>query len=122
MKTILVVDDEQEIRELQKKKLEKYDYKVITACSGEEALSVCKTNHPDLVLLDIAMPGLDGYGVAVQLKRDEVTKNIPIIFITAKELDPRTVNRRVDEIGAFDFLMKPCAFEDLLAKIKSAIN
>jgi len=122
MKTILVVDDEQEIRELEKKKLEKYDYKVITASSGEETLEVCKTTKPDLIILDIAMPGLDGYAVAIQLKKAKATENIPIIFITAKELDPIALNRKVDQIGVCGFLMKPCKFEDLLAKIKSAIG
>ena len=122
MKTILLVDDEQEIRDILKKKLEKSDYTVDTASSGEEALSMCKSLRPDLLLLDIAMPAMDGYAVAIELKKQEAYKNLPIIFLTAKELDPLAVNRRVGEIGAFGYLMKPCSFEDLLSKIKSAIG
>ena len=122
MKTILLVDDEQEIRDILKKKLEKSNYTVDTASSGEEALSMCKSLRPDLLLLDIAMPAMDGYAVAIELKKQEAYKNLPIIFLTAKELDPLAVNRRVGEIGAFGYMMKPCSFEDLLTKIKSAIG
>jgi DNA-binding response OmpR family regulator len=122
MKAILLVDDEQEILDILKKKLEKSNYTVDTASSGEEALSMCKSLRPDLLLLDIAMPAMDGYAVAIELKKQEAYKNLPIIFLTAKELDPLAVNRRVGEIGAFGYMMKPCSFEDLLAKIKSAIG
>ena len=122
MKTILLVDDEQEIRDILKKKLEKSNYTVDTASSGEEALSMCKSLRPDLLLLDIAMPAMDGYAVAIELKKQEAYKNLPIIFLTAKELDPLAVNRRVGEIGAFGYLMKPCTFETLLEKIKNAIG
>ena len=122
MKTILLVDDEQEIRDILKKKLTRSNYMVDIASSGEEALSMCKSLRPDLVLLDIAMPAMDGYAVAIELKKQEAYKNLPIIFLTAKELDPLAVNRRVGEIGAFGYMMKPCSFEDLLTKIKSAIG
>lgn len=122
MKTILLVDDEKEIRDLLEKKLEKSGYSVDTASSGEEALGICQGLRPDLVILDIAMPAMDGYAVAIGLKKQEAYRNLPIIFLTAKELDPQAVSRRVGEIGAFGYLMKPCTFEDLLAKVKNAIG
>jgi len=117
MKKILIVDDEKEIREILKKKLDKSGYGAMTASSGEEALIICRTSLPDLVLLDIAMPNMDGYSVAVELKKDKITREIPLIFLTAKELHPGSIDKRIAEFGSCDFIMKPCSFDDLKGKI-----
>jgi len=121
MKKILVVDDEQEIRELIKKKLEQTKYKAITAANGQEALVICKTTKPDLILLDIAMPKMDGYQTCEKLKKDKDTKNIPVLFLTGKDLDPEGLIARYKDLGACGYIPKPSTFKELLEKIKEVI-
>lgn len=122
MKKILVVDDEKEIRDLLKTGLEKGGYAAMAVSSGEEALSICRKSLPDLMLLDIAMPGMDGYAVATEIKKEKNSRDIPIIFLTAKELTFESIEKRVGEVGAYDFVIKPCSFKELTEKIKSAIG
>lgn len=119
---ILLVDDEIEILELVAKKLREENYTVITASEGRKAIEICKTNRPDLLLLDIAIPDMDGYEVVSNLNREKATKDIPTIFLTGKELTAESILNRVAELGAYDFLMKPFTFDDLLEKIKKAIR
>ena len=122
MKKILVVDDEEELRELLKKKLEQSQFEVAVASSGEEALQICGTQKVDLVLLDIAMPGMDGYQTCEKLKQDKVTQNIPVLFLTAKELDPQGLEQRYSQLGASGWLPKPSTFSELLSKIEEVIG
>lgn len=119
---ILVVDDEIEILELVAKKLREKNYTVITASEGRKAIEICKTNRPDLLLLDIAIPDMDGYEVVSNLNKEKATQDIPTIFLTGKELTTEGLLNRVAELGAYDFLMKPFAFDELLEKIKKAIR
>jgi two-component system alkaline phosphatase synthesis response regulator PhoP len=81
---ILVVDDEKDVVELLKFLLEKDGYSVATAFNGREALTAAKDNVPDLILLDVMMPEMDGYTVQTQLLDNPATRNIPIIILTAK--------------------------------------
>jgi len=81
---ILLVDDEIDTLLPLKLSLEAEDYLVLGASNGFEALELAKTNIPDLILLDIMMPGMDGYEVCAQLKKDPVMRNIPVIMLTAK--------------------------------------
>jgi len=81
---ILVVDDEEDILELLKFKLSKEGYQVMCAASGEEALRCVRSETPDLIVLDLMLPGMDGIEVARELKNDFHTKNIPIVMLTAK--------------------------------------
>lgn len=119
---ILLVDDEIEILELVAKKLREENYTVITASKGKEAIEICRTSRPDLLLLDIAIPDMDGYEVVSNLNKEKATKDIPTIFLTGKELTAESILNRVAELGAYDFLMKPFTFDDLLEKIKKAIR
>lgn len=121
-KKILLVDDEIEILELVAKKLREENYTVITASKGEEALELCRLNRPDLLLLDIAIPDMDGYEVVANLNKEKATKDIPTIFLTGKELTSESLLNRVAELGAYDFLMKPFTFDELLEKIKKAVR
>jgi DNA-binding response OmpR family regulator len=121
-KKILVVDDEEVILNLIQKKLISNNYDCITASRAKDGLSLAKTAKPDLILLDIAMPDMDGYAVARDLKKEKTTRDIPIIFLTGKELDPQSINERIGVIGAYDFLMKPSTLEELLDKVKAAIG
>lgn len=122
MKKILVVDDEQVIRDLLKKKLEQNNFLASVASSGEEALVLAKSDKPDLVLLDIAMPGMDGYATCEKLKQDKGTESIPVLFLTAKDLESRQMSERYVRVGAAGYLPKPSSFTDLLKKIHELIG
>jgi DNA-binding response OmpR family regulator len=122
MKKILVVDDEPDLREILQKKLSQSQFEAIVASGGEEALGICREAKPDLVLLDIAMPGMDGYETCKRLKEDKSTRDIPVLFLTAKDLDPQGITQRFTELGASGYLPKPSTFTELLAKIKEIIG
>jgi len=117
MKKILVVDDENDVRELIKAGLDRTGYTTLIAASGAQALSICKTDKPDLILLDIAMPIMDGYQVCEKLKQDSQTKDIPVLFLTGKDLDPRGIIERYEDLGACGCIPKPSTLKDLLEKI-----
>jgi CheY-like chemotaxis protein len=122
VKKVLIVDDEEELREIIKKKLEQNQFEVMTASGGQEALDICKTNRPDIILLDIAMPGMDGYQTCEKLKQDKDTLDIPVLFLTAKDLDPEGIIERYSSLGACGYLPKPSTFKDLLERIKEIIG
>lgn len=115
VKKILVVDDSPTERHVLVELLTKNGYKVITAESGEEGIEKAKSELPDLVLMDVVMPGLNGYQATRTLTRDDATKHIPIIVCTSK-------GQETDKIwglrqGAQDYLVKPVNGDELLAKI-----
>ncbi len=121
-KKILIVDDEKEIRDLLKDKLTKDKYTVKTAANGQEALAMCRINPPDLVLLDIAMREMDGYQTCEKLKEDPKTKDIPVLFLTGKDLEPKAIVERCKNLGAFGHISKLSTLKDLLEKIKEVIG
>jgi two-component system, OmpR family, alkaline phosphatase synthesis response regulator PhoP len=118
---ILVVDDEKDIVDILKYNLEKEnEYKVITAFDGKEAIEKTISEKPDLIILDIMMPELNGFDVCKKLKTDPVTSKIPVIFLTAKE-------NEIDEIiglelGADDYIQKPISPRKVIARVKSVIR
>jgi CheY-like chemotaxis protein len=122
MKKILVVDDEKELRELMVEKLIKNNYAVLSAKDGQEALRAAEDGHPDLILLDVAMPVMDGYETCQELKRNNKTKDIPVVFLTGKDLDPKSIERRNQELGARGFLPKPSTFKELLDTISEILG
>ncbi|MFA6217167.1 MAG: response regulator [Candidatus Omnitrophota bacterium] len=122
MKKILVVDDEKELRELMVEKLLKNNYAVSSAGDGKEALRVAVNEQPDLILLDVAMPIMDGYETCQELKKNIKTKEIPVVFLTGKDLDPQSINRRNNELGACGFLPKPSTFKELLDTITEILG
>ncbi len=109
MKTILLIEDNEAMRENTSEILELNGYKVITASNGKEGVQSAQSNHVDLIICDIMMPVLDGYGVLHLLAKDEKTSSIPFIFLTAKS--ERTDFRKGMEMGADDYLTKP--FDDI---------
>ncbi|MBS4535398.1 response regulator transcription factor [Clostridium sp. D2Q-14] len=117
---ILIVDDEEHIIELIKYNLEKNEYKVITAYDGKEAYEKAIKEMPDLILLDIMLPILDGIEVCKKIKKDEKTEDIPIIMLTAKgeEMD-KVIGL---EIGADDYITKPFGVRELIARIKAVLR
>lgn len=96
------------------------DFQVFMATSGAQALALCKDNPPDLVLLDIVMPGMDGFEVCAQLKADAATRNIPVIFVTA-HTDAAQETRGL-EVGAVDFISKPVNPAVVRARVKTHLT
>ena len=115
--TILVVDDEKSIAEPLRYHLEREGYAVITASDGEDALSRARNGNPDLIVLDIMLPKLDGWEVC-RILRQEST--IPIIMLTARDEDTSKVLGL--DLGADDYLTKPFSFHELLARVRALLR
>ena len=118
--TILVVDDSKPVSEYVQVVLEERGYKTITANNGSQAMVMAVEYRPDLILLDIMMPDVDGYTICGQLKADRKTREIPVIFLSA-------LNSQFDKIkafkcGAVDFVTKPIQVEELTARVKSHLT
>ena len=115
VKTILIVDDSPTERHVLSELLTSNGYQVITAENGEEGIAKAKAEMPDLVIMDVVMPGLNGYQATRTLTRDESTKHIPVIVCTSK-------GQETDKIwglrqGAHDYMTKPINGDELLMKI-----
>jgi len=118
--TILVVEDEPEIADLLKKRLEANGYKALIAYDGLTALSVARKAMPDLIILDLMLPKMDGYSVSRMLKFDKKYREIPIIILTAKT---RENDKRLgDEVGADLYMTKPFDSESLLKAIRELLS
>ncbi|MCG7995220.1 MAG: response regulator [Candidatus Thiodiazotropha taylori] len=117
---ILIVDDIPDNIQVAMNILKEGRYRFSFATSGEEALSIINNDTFDLVLLDIMMPGLDGFDVCRRLKADEKTKEIPVIFLTAK-VDADSISQGFEE-GAVDYLTKPFHSSELLARVKNHLE
>ncbi len=120
MKTILIIEDNEDIRENVAEILMLSDYKTITAGNGKEGIESAQKNLPDLIICDIMMPGVDGYGVLHVLHKDPTTQNIPFIFLTSKS--ERSDFRSAMEMGADDYITKPFAGNELLNAIESRLR
>jgi len=120
-KTILVADDEPRIVQLVDSMLSRAGYRVVSAANGREALERVAEAKPDLILLDILMPEIDGTVVAQTLREQEDTSAIPVVFLTSL-VDGTEVEREGPEIGGHLFLAKPFKFEELLSVIKHALG
>ena len=120
MRKILVIDDNQEIVELTKKRLEVSGYSVITAGGGLEGLDKVRNEKPDLIILDIIMPDKDGFEVLKELKKEEATRRIPVIMLSAKSETSSLLNG--EEYGAIDYFIKPCDWQEILKYIKKYLG
>jgi DNA-binding response OmpR family regulator len=115
--TILVVDDEPAIVDVLTYNLEKAHYRVIAARDGEEALEQVRRQRPDLVILDLMLPGLDGLEVCRTIRREG---DLPIIMLTARDEE---IDRVVGlELGADDYVVKPFSMRELMARVKSVLR
>ena len=115
---ILVVEDDTNARKLMKAVLERAEYSVLTATNGEEALSLLDSNHIDLILLDIMMPGMDGYTLVSELRAAGST--IPVLMVTAKQLPAD--KRKGFLAGTDDYMTKPVDTEEMLLRIKALLR
>ncbi len=122
MKKILVVDDEQDIRDYLQKRLVKSGYDASSASNGQEALERCRREAFDLVLMDIAMPVMDGYEACKRLKEDHATASIPVMLLTSKDLDPKGIAERMKELDVAGYVTKPATVDDLLDRMKQILS
>ena len=118
--TILVVEDEEDIRELLKYNLEKEGYQVFGAATGEEGLRAVRDRRPDLILLDLMLPGIDGLEVCRRIRGGAQTQHLPIIMLTAKGEEADIVTGL--ELGADDYIAKPFSPRVLLARLRAALE
>lgn len=118
--TVLIVDDEKISLDIVEDILVDEGYQAITCCSGEECYTIAVEIKPDLVLLDINMPGIDGIETCRKLKKDAVTSEIPVIFMTASTEE--TVIEKAFESGCTDYISKPFRRVELLTRLRSALN
>ena len=117
---ILVVDDEKQLVDLIKVRLETNDFEVLTAYDGQEGLARAKKENPDLIILDLMLPKMDGYKVCRMLKFDEKYRKIPIILFTAKAQEEDV--KLGEEVGADAYVTKPFESQVLLDKIKELLD
>jgi len=117
---ILVVEDEKDLAELVLFNLEKAGYETLSARSGDEALALTRTRTPDLVLLDLMLPGIPGTEVCRQLKSTARTRHVPVIMVTARSEE---VDRVVGfELGADDFVTKPFSMRELILRVRAVLR
>lgn len=118
--TVLVVDDEPINIQLLQKKLEWEGVRVLTADNGQLCLDICQQEKPDLILLDVMMPGMDGFEVCQKLRENEETKAIPVIFVTAHNSKKGKLEGL--EAGAVDYITKPIDLEETIARVRTQLN
>lgn len=117
---ILIVEDEKDIIKMLEYNLKKEGFKVIDARDGEDALDLASRQYPDLILLDLMLPGIDGLEVCKTLKKESKTSSIPIIMLTAKSQESDKVVGL--ELGADDYITKPFSPRELIARIKAVLR
>ena len=119
-KKVLAVDDDEDLLKMLKLRIDKEGYEFMSAQDGEEMLRVMKTKKPDLVILDIMLPKMDGYSALREMRKEEEFKDIPVIVLTAKE------KKKLQDLFALEkiefFIEKPFEADDLLQKIRSLLH
>jgi two-component system, OmpR family, alkaline phosphatase synthesis response regulator PhoP len=117
---ILIVDDEKDIVKMLDYNFKKEGFRTVLAYDGEDAIALAQKEHPDLVVLDLMLPGIDGLEVCKALKKDSKTESIPIIMLTAKTQETDKVLGL--ELGADDYVTKPFSPRELLARVKAILR
>ena len=117
-KCVLVVDDEKNIVDILKFNLEREGYEVICAYDGMQAIEIAKNMKPDIILLDIMLPQIDGFGVLEEIRRND--KLTPVIMLTAREEERDKILGL--EIGADDYIVKPFSVRELMARVKTNVR
>ena len=119
MAKILYIEDNEMNRDMLSRRLKRREYEVLTAVDGQEGLEKIKTERPDIVLMDMGLPIMDGWEATTQAKADEEIKSIPIIALTAHALE--SDRQKALDCGADDFDTKPIDFKRLLNKIEALL-
>lgn len=120
MQTILVVDDDELVSRTLQRALKLYDYQVMVAHSGADGLHLARRHRPDLLVLDVLMPGTDGFQVCRQVRGDPLLKEVPILFLTAKSKDEDKIEGF--RAGADDYLPKPFNMQELQLRIEAILR
>ena len=117
---ILLADDEADILSVYQAKLEKVGFRVVTASDGAQAIQVAAEKHPDLILMDMKMPVMDGITAQAKLKENPATKDIKVVFLTAfsDPANPEIDIRTAKEIGALDFIKKGIGLNEFVTKVR----
>ena len=118
--TILVADDEEDLRELVAYRLTRSGYRVIGAGDGQEALELAAERTPDLMVLDVMMPKLDGYELTRRVRAEAALRSIPVILLTARSQES-DIDRGF-EVGADDYLKKPFNPDELVARVRAVLG
>jgi DNA-binding response OmpR family regulator len=118
--TILVADDEEDLRELVTYRLTRSGYRVIGAGDGQEALELAAERTPDLMVLDVMMPKLDGYELTRRVRAEAALRSIPVILLTARSQES-DIDRGF-EVGADDYLKKPFNPDELVARVRAVLG
>ena len=124
MANILLVDDEEEILMVYKKKLERSGFKVFTASNGEEAIALAKSQHPDLMIMDMKMPVMDGITAQQKIRELPELKGLKVVFLTAFS-DPMKLEIDEDvakQVGAVGFIRKGIDLDELVVKVKGYLD
>ena len=116
--TILVIDDDEKLNRLLKRFLGEFDYIVYTAIDAQEGLKKIRATAPDLIILDVELPGRDGWSVLSAIR--QTNRQTPVVFLTARDAVPDRVKGL--ELGADDYLVKPFAFSELLARVRTILR
>jgi len=120
-KTILVVEDDTILRDLISQKLKKDNYEIVEAIDGEEGLKKAKEEKPDIILLDLILPGIDGFGVLEQIKKDPEIAKIPVVILS--NLGQKEEIEKGMSLGATDFLIKAhFTLSEIVVKIKKILE
>ncbi|MCL4145124.1 UNVERIFIED_CONTAM: hypothetical protein GTU68_036861, partial [Idotea baltica] len=119
MKTVLIIEDDIVLRDNTAELLALSGYKVLKASNGKKGVAIAKKQHPDIIVCDIMMPELDGYGALKLLSKSSLTKYIPFIFLSAKT--ERSDVRKGMNLGADDYITKPFTEDELISAIESRL-
>ena len=119
-KTILIVEDQIEFLAVNKLYLEKHGYRVLAAEDGVAGVNCARQHRPDLILMDFSIPRMDGIGATVELKKDPVTRDIPVLLLTAHTYG--SVGRRASAAGCAGFVAKPCDPKRVLEEVQRRIG
>jgi len=119
--TLLIVDDTEDNLDFLEFALKRKPFKMLKAASGKECLLLARRNKPDVILLDIQMPEMDGFETLKHLRADSTTASIPVIFLTAQRKDPKSIERGL-ELGADEFLTKPIDTEELVVRTQMLLK
>ena len=120
MAKILIVEDNEMNRDMLSRRLERKGFQIVMAEDGQKGVDMAKSENPDLILMDLGLPVIDGWEATNQIKNDDKTKNIPIIVLTAHAMSGD--REKALEAGADEYDTKPVEFKRLLGKIKSFIS
>jgi len=120
MPTVLIIEDDPNVGKFITVNLSQRGYRTITATSGEDGLAQARAERPDLILLDLKLPGPDGWATLETLRSDPDLTGIPVVIITASAV--KDEEERARQLGAIDYLIKPIGVQQLLAAVRAALG